>query len=92
MYRRSLIRRGVTAVAGLSGLVAAARIAMNDGELPVAFGGPLRMRVPRQLGSKSIKFVNRIAVTDSLRGSARVSVHRRKPATRGTPVFKTCAA
>ena len=39
---------------------------MNGGELPVPFGGPLRMRVPRQLGYKSTKFVNRIVVTDSL--------------------------
>ena len=39
--------------------------AMNDGDLPVAFGGPLRLRVPRQLGYKSVKFVDRIIVTDS---------------------------
>jgi len=42
--------------------------AMNDGDLPVAFGGPLRLRVPRQLGYKSVKFVNRLMVTDSLKG------------------------
>src|SRR3954468_9067788 len=41
--------------------------AMNDGDLPVAFGGPLRLRVPRQLGYKSVKFINRIAGTDSLK-------------------------
>ena len=41
---------------------------MNGAELPVPFGGPLRMRVPRQLGYKSVKFVNRIVVTDSLDG------------------------
>ena len=41
---------------------------MNSNALPVPFGGPLRMRVPRQLGYKSVKFVNRIAVTDSLEG------------------------
>jgi DMSO/TMAO reductase YedYZ molybdopterin-dependent catalytic subunit len=41
--------------------------AMNDGDLPVAFGGPLRLRVPRQLGYKSVKFINRLAVTDSLK-------------------------
>jgi len=41
---------------------------MNDGDLPVAFGGPLRMRVPRQLGYKSLKYVNRIVATDSLKG------------------------
>ena len=39
---------------------------MNGGELPVGHGGPLRMRVPRQLGYKSVKFVNRLTVTDSL--------------------------
>jgi DMSO/TMAO reductase YedYZ molybdopterin-dependent catalytic subunit len=42
--------------------------AMNDADLPVAFGGPLRLRVPRQLGYKSVKFVNRLMVTDSLKG------------------------
>src|SRR5262245_33813453 len=29
---------------------------MNGNDLPVPFGGPLRMRVPRQLGYKSMKF------------------------------------
>lgn len=42
--------------------------AMNDGDLPVAFGGPLRLRVPRQLGYKSVKFVNRLMLTDSAKG------------------------
>jgi len=42
--------------------------AMNDGDLPVAFGGPLRLPVPRQLGYKSVKFVTRLMVTDSLKG------------------------
>jgi DMSO/TMAO reductase YedYZ molybdopterin-dependent catalytic subunit len=42
--------------------------AMNDGDLPVAFGGPLRLRLPRQLGYKSVKFINRLVVTDSLQG------------------------
>jgi DMSO/TMAO reductase YedYZ molybdopterin-dependent catalytic subunit len=41
--------------------------AMNDGDLPVSFGGPLRLRVPRQLGYKSVKFITRITVTDSLK-------------------------
>ena len=40
---------------------------MNDGELPVGFGGPLRLRVPRQLGYKSVKYINHITVTDSLK-------------------------
>lgn len=39
----------------------------NGGDLPVPFGGPLRLRVPRQLGYKSVKYVNRITVTDSLK-------------------------
>ena len=30
---------------------------MNDGDLPVSFGGPLRLRVPRQLGYKSVKYI-----------------------------------
>jgi len=41
---------------------------MNDGELPFGFGGPLRMRVPRQLGYKSVKYITRLTVTDSLKG------------------------
>jgi DMSO/TMAO reductase YedYZ molybdopterin-dependent catalytic subunit len=40
---------------------------MNGGELPVPFGGPLRMRVPRQLGYKSVKYVTRLTVTDNLK-------------------------
>lgn len=40
--------------------------AMNGSALPVPFGGPLRMRVPRQLGYKSVKFINRLLVTDSV--------------------------
>jgi DMSO/TMAO reductase YedYZ molybdopterin-dependent catalytic subunit len=41
---------------------------MNGADLPVPFGGPLRMRVPRQLGYKSTKYVNRLVVTASLDG------------------------
>jgi DMSO/TMAO reductase YedYZ molybdopterin-dependent catalytic subunit len=41
--------------------------AMNDGDLPVPFGGPLRLRVPRQLGYKSVKYINRLVVTDNLK-------------------------
>lgn len=40
---------------------------MNGGDLPVGFGGPLRMRVPRQLGYKNVKFINRLVVTDTLK-------------------------
>jgi DMSO/TMAO reductase YedYZ molybdopterin-dependent catalytic subunit len=41
---------------------------MNGGELPVGHGGPLRLRVPRQLGYKSVKYITRLTVTDSLKG------------------------
>jgi DMSO/TMAO reductase YedYZ molybdopterin-dependent catalytic subunit len=40
---------------------------MNDGDLPVPFGGPLRLRLPRQLGYKSVKYVNRITATDNIK-------------------------
>jgi len=40
---------------------------MNDGDLPVGFGGPLRLRVPRQLGYKSVKYITRLTVTDSMK-------------------------
>jgi DMSO/TMAO reductase YedYZ molybdopterin-dependent catalytic subunit len=40
---------------------------MNGGKLPVRFGGPLRLRVPRQLGYKSVKYITRLTITDSLK-------------------------
>ena len=40
---------------------------MNDAELPVGFGGPLRLRVPRQLGYKSVTFITHLTVTDSMK-------------------------
>jgi len=40
---------------------------MNGGELPVPHGAPIRLRVERQLGYKSLKFVTTIRVTDSLK-------------------------
>jgi len=40
---------------------------MNGGALPVAFGGPLRLRVPRQLGYKNVKYITRLTATDSLK-------------------------
>jgi len=40
---------------------------MNGAALPAKFGGPLRMRVPRQLGYKSVKYLVRLEVVDSLR-------------------------
>jgi DMSO/TMAO reductase YedYZ molybdopterin-dependent catalytic subunit len=41
---------------------------MNGGDLPIPFGGPLRLRVPRQLGYKSVKYIASLTVTDSLKG------------------------
>ena len=41
---------------------------MNGGELPVGNGGPLRIRLARQLGYKSVKFITHLTVTDSLKG------------------------
>ncbi|MGC1424165.1 MAG: molybdopterin-dependent oxidoreductase [Terracidiphilus sp.] len=40
---------------------------MNDGDLPIQFGGPLRLRLPRQLGYKSVKYITRITATDSMK-------------------------
>jgi len=40
---------------------------LNGGPLPVGQGGPLRMRVPRQLGYKSVKYITRLTVTDDLK-------------------------
>jgi DMSO/TMAO reductase YedYZ molybdopterin-dependent catalytic subunit len=40
---------------------------MNGSELPVPFGGPLRLRVPRQLGYKNVKYITRLTATDSLK-------------------------
>ena len=39
---------------------------MNGADLPLGHGGPLRLRVPRQLGYKSVKYINRLMVTDNL--------------------------
>ena len=41
---------------------------MNGDELPVGSGGPLRLRVPRQVGYKSVKYITHLTVTDSLKG------------------------
>jgi DMSO/TMAO reductase YedYZ molybdopterin-dependent catalytic subunit len=38
---------------------------MNGNELPVPFGGPVRLRVPRQLGYKSIKYITHLTLTDN---------------------------
>ncbi len=40
---------------------------MNGKDLPVGNGGPLRMRVPRQLGYKSVKFITHLTLTDDIK-------------------------
>jgi DMSO/TMAO reductase YedYZ molybdopterin-dependent catalytic subunit len=40
---------------------------MNGNELPAPHGAPVRLRVPRQLGYKSVKYLSRIVVTDNLK-------------------------
>jgi DMSO/TMAO reductase YedYZ molybdopterin-dependent catalytic subunit len=40
---------------------------MNGQELPMPHGAPLRLRVPRQLGYKSVKYLYRITVTDTVK-------------------------
>jgi DMSO/TMAO reductase YedYZ molybdopterin-dependent catalytic subunit len=40
---------------------------MNGQDLTADHGAPLRVRVPRQLGYKSVKFLSQITVTDSLK-------------------------
>jgi DMSO/TMAO reductase YedYZ molybdopterin-dependent catalytic subunit len=42
-------------------------VGMNGAELPVPFGGPLRLRVPRQLGYKSVKYITRLTLTDNIK-------------------------
>jgi DMSO/TMAO reductase YedYZ molybdopterin-dependent catalytic subunit len=41
--------------------------AVNGQELPTGHGAPLRLRVARQLGYKSVKYLSRITVTDTLK-------------------------
>jgi len=41
--------------------------AMNGKELPAPHGAPVRLRVPRQLGYKSVKYLARIRVVDTLK-------------------------
>jgi DMSO/TMAO reductase YedYZ molybdopterin-dependent catalytic subunit len=38
---------------------------MNGQELPTPHGAPVRVRVPRQLGFKSLKYLSRITLTDT---------------------------
>jgi DMSO/TMAO reductase YedYZ molybdopterin-dependent catalytic subunit len=38
---------------------------MNGGDLPIAHGAPVRVRVERQIGYKSMKYVRRLVVADA---------------------------
>ena len=40
---------------------------MNGQGIPLDHGAPVRLRVARQLGYKSIKYLSRITVTDTLK-------------------------
>jgi DMSO/TMAO reductase YedYZ molybdopterin-dependent catalytic subunit len=40
---------------------------MNGSDLPVPFGGPLRLRLPRQLGYKNVKYITQLTLTDDLK-------------------------
>jgi DMSO/TMAO reductase YedYZ molybdopterin-dependent catalytic subunit len=40
---------------------------MNGEELPAPHGAPLRMKVPRQLGYKNVKYLSHITVADTLK-------------------------
>ena len=40
---------------------------MNRQELPTPHGAPVRLRVARQLGYKSVKYLSRITVTDTMK-------------------------
>ena len=41
---------------------------MNGGEMPLDHGAPVRLKVARQLGYKSLKYLSRITVTDTMKG------------------------
>jgi DMSO/TMAO reductase YedYZ molybdopterin-dependent catalytic subunit len=40
---------------------------MNGDELPVGRGGPLRLRLPRQVGCKNVKFPTHLTAADNLK-------------------------
>lgn len=40
---------------------------MNGEDLPAGHGAPLRLKIPRQLGYKNVKYLSRITVTDTLK-------------------------
>jgi DMSO/TMAO reductase YedYZ molybdopterin-dependent catalytic subunit len=40
---------------------------MNGAELPIRHGAPVRLKMPRQLGYKNVKYLQRITVTDTVK-------------------------
>jgi DMSO/TMAO reductase YedYZ molybdopterin-dependent catalytic subunit/thiosulfate reductase cytochrome b subunit len=42
--------------------------AMNGSQMPTDHGAPLRLKVPRQLGYKNLKYLSRMTVTDTAKG------------------------
>ena len=40
---------------------------MNGQDLPAAHGAPLRLKIPRQLGYKNVKYLSRVIITDNLK-------------------------
>jgi len=47
---------------------------MNGRDLPVPHGAPVRLRVERQIGYKSVKFLHRIVVSDQFNGGEASSI------------------
>jgi DMSO/TMAO reductase YedYZ molybdopterin-dependent catalytic subunit len=47
---------------------------MNGRDLPVAHGAPVRLRVERQIGYKSMKYLHRIVVSDEFNGGEASSI------------------
>ena len=41
---------------------------MNGQDLPAEHGAPARLKLPRQLGYKNLKYLSRITVTDTVKG------------------------
>ena len=59
---------------------------MNSPELPTPHGAPVRLLVALQLGYKSVKYLSRITVADTVKISGKAWARcNRNMATHGTP-------
>jgi DMSO/TMAO reductase YedYZ molybdopterin-dependent catalytic subunit len=59
---------------------------MNGDELPAGHGGPLRLRLPRQVGYKNMKFLTHLTVTGNLKTFGQgLGARMQKEAMPGTP-------